>query len=96
MELPLSNIFFWKCLHYRRSETRSREGGSHKEDGSTYQQGTVAEFHRYGDLLGQFVQNVSEMTYNMTKFLKRNALFQWTETHEADFQKLNGVFTSQE
>ena len=46
--------------------------------------------------LGQFVQNVSDMTYNMRKLLKKNALFQWTETHEADFQKLKEVFTSQE
>ena len=45
--------------------------------------------------LGQFVQNGSDMTYNMRK-LKKNALFQWTETHEADFQKLKEVFTSQE
>ena len=46
--------------------------------------------------LGQFVQNVSDMTYNMSKLLKKNTLFQWTETHEADFQKLKEVFTSQE
>ena len=46
--------------------------------------------------LGQFVQNVSDMTYNMRKLLRKNALFQWTETHEADFQKLKEVFTSQE
>ena len=46
--------------------------------------------------LGQFIQNVSDMTYNMRKLLKKNALFQWTETHEADFQKLKEVFTSQE
>ena len=46
--------------------------------------------------LGQFVQNVSDMTYNMRKLLKKNALFQWTETHEADFQKLKEVLTSQE
>ena len=42
--------------------------------------------------LGQFVQNVSDMTYNMRKLLKKNALLQWTETHEADFQKLKEVF----
>ena len=46
--------------------------------------------------LGQFAQNVSDITYNMRKLLKKNALFQWTETHEADFQKLKEVFTSQE
>ena len=46
--------------------------------------------------LGQFVQNVSDMTYNMRKLLKKNALFQWIETHEADFHKLKEVFTSQE
>ena len=46
--------------------------------------------------LGQFVQNVSDMTYNMKKLLRRNALFQWTETPEADFQKLKEMFTSQE
>ena len=46
--------------------------------------------------LGQFVQNVSDMTYNMRKLLKKNASFQWTETHETDFQKLKEVFTSQE
>ena len=46
--------------------------------------------------LGQFVQNVSDMTYNMRKLLKKNALFQWIETHEADFQKLKGVFASHE
>ena len=46
--------------------------------------------------LGQFVQNVSDMTYNMRKLLKKNALFQWTETHEADFQRLKEVFTTQE
>ena len=43
--------------------------------------------------LGQFLQNVSDMACNMRK-LKKNALFQWTETHEADFQKPKGVFTS--
>ena len=42
--------FFWKCLHSSRCETTSREGGNHKEDGSSYQQATVAEFPRYGDL----------------------------------------------
>ena len=46
--------------------------------------------------LGQFVQNVSDMTYNTRKLLKKNTLFQWPETHEANFQKLKEVFTSQE
>ena len=46
--------------------------------------------------LGQFVQNVSDMTCNMRKLLKKNALFQWIETHGAYFQELEGVFTSQE
>ena len=41
---------FGKCLHSSKCETRSREGGSHKEDGSSYQQATVAECPRYGDL----------------------------------------------
>ena len=46
--------------------------------------------------LGKFVQNVSDMTYNMRKLLKKNVLFQWTETHETDFQKPKEVFTNQE
>ena len=46
--------------------------------------------------LGQFVKNVSDMTYNMRKLLKKNPLFHWTETHEADFQKLKEMSTSQE
>ena len=41
-------------------------------------------------------QLVSDMTYNMRKLLKKNVLFQWTETREDDFQKPKGVFTSQE
>ena len=46
--------------------------------------------------IGQFVKIAADMTYNMRKLLKKNALFQWTETHEDDFQKLKEVFTSQE
>ena len=46
--------------------------------------------------LGQIVKNVPDMTYNMRKLLKKNALFQGNETHEADFQMPKGMFTSQE
>ena len=38
--------------------------------------------------LGQFIRDMSQLTHSMRLLLKKNALFQWTESHEANFQKL--------
>ena len=38
--------------------------------------------------LGQFIKDISQLTHNMRSLLKKNVLFQWTESHEANFKKL--------
>ena len=37
---------------------------------------------------------MSQLTHNMRFLLKKNALFQWTESHEANFQKLKESISS--
>ena len=44
--------------------------------------------------LGQFIRDMSQLTHNMRLLLKKNALFQWTESHEANFQKLKKSISS--
>ena len=44
--------------------------------------------------LGQFIKEMSQLTHNMRSLLKKNALFQWTETHEANFQNLKKSISS--
>ena len=36
--------------------------------------------------LGHFIRDISQLTHNMRLLLKKNALFQWTESHEANFR----------
>ena len=38
--------------------------------------------------LGQFIRDMSQLTHSMRILLKKNVLFQWTKSHEANFQKL--------
>ena len=44
--------------------------------------------------LAQFIKHMSQLTHNMRLLLKKNALFQWTESHEANFQKLKESISS--
>ena len=44
--------------------------------------------------LGQYVKNLSDLTSNLRSLLKKDALFQWTESHEANFQKLKESISS--
>ena len=44
--------------------------------------------------LGQFIRDTSQLTHNMRLLLKKNALFQWTESHEANFQRLKESISS--
>ena len=37
---------------------------------------------------------MSELTSNLRSLLKKNTLFQWTESHETNFQKLKDSITS--
>ena len=46
------------------------------------------------NFLGQFIKNMSELTSNLRSLLKKNTLFQWTESHETSFQKLKDSITS--
>ena len=46
------------------------------------------------DYLAQFIKDMSQLTHNMRLLLKKNALFQWTESHEANFQKLKESISS--
>ena len=44
--------------------------------------------------LGQFIKDMSQLTHNMRLLPKKNALFQWAESHEANFQKLKESISS--
>ena len=44
--------------------------------------------------LAQFIKDMSQLTHNMRLLLKKNALFQWTESHEANFQRLKESISS--
>ena len=37
---------------------------------------------------------MSQLTHNMRLLLKKNAVFQWTESHEANFQRLKKSISS--
>ena len=38
--------------------------------------------------LGQYIKNMAELTANLRLLLRKDALFQWTESHDTNFQKL--------
>ena len=38
--------------------------------------------------LTSYIHNTSDLTSNLRNLLKKDSLFQWTETHEAEFQML--------
>ena len=38
--------------------------------------------------LGQYIKNTAELTANLRLLLRKDVLFQWTEIHDANFQKL--------
>ena len=44
--------------------------------------------------LSQFVPSMSDLTTPIRKLLKRDVLFQWTESHEDAFQKLKDSISS--
>ena len=44
--------------------------------------------------LAHFIKDMSQLTHNMRLLLKKNALFQWTESHEANFQRLKESISS--
>ena len=44
--------------------------------------------------LGQFIKDMSQLTHNIRLLLKKNALFQRTESHEASFQRLKECTSS--
>ena len=44
--------------------------------------------------LGQFIRDISQLTHNMRLLLKKNALLQWTESREANFQRLRESISS--
>ena len=44
--------------------------------------------------LGQFIKDMSQLTHNMRLLLKKNTLFQWTESHETNFQRLKESISS--
>ena len=46
------------------------------------------------NFLVQFIKNMSELTSNLRSLLKKDTLFQWTESHETNFQKLKDIITS--
>ena len=37
--------------------------------------------------LGEFIKGMSQLKHNMKLLLKKDVLFQWTESHKANFQK---------
>ena len=46
------------------------------------------------DYLGKFIKDMSQLTHNMRLLLMKIALFQWTASHEANFQKLKENMSS--
>ena len=42
----------------------------------------------------QFIKDMSQLTDNMRLLFKKNSLFQWTESHEANFQRLKESISS--
>ena len=44
--------------------------------------------------LGQYIKNMAELTANIRLLLRKDVLFQWTESYEANFQKLKDSISS--
>ena len=44
--------------------------------------------------LGQYIKNMAELTANLRVLLRKDVLFQWTESCEANFQKLKDSISS--
>ena len=44
--------------------------------------------------LGQYLKNMAELAANLRLLLRKDVLFQWTESHEANFQKLKDQISS--
>ena len=44
--------------------------------------------------LSQFIPSMSDLTSNLRKFLKKDVLFQWTDSHEKEFQELGSKVSS--
>ena len=42
---------------------------------------------------GQFIPNLSAATANLRGLIKDNAVFQWSDAHEAEFRNLKSAFT---
>ena len=45
-------------------------------------------------LFGPYIKNMAELTANFRLLLRKDVLFQWTESHEANFQKLKDSISS--
>ena len=43
---------------------------------------------------GQYIKNMAELASNLRLLLRTDVLFQWTESHEANFQKLKDSISS--
>ena len=43
---------------------------------------------------GQYIKNMAELTANLRLLLRKDVLSQWTESHEANFQKLKDSISS--
>ena len=54
----------------------------------------LQSFLNMANYLGQFIKDMSQLTHNMKLLLKKDVLFQWTESHEANFQKLKDSINS--
>ena len=44
--------------------------------------------------LGQYIKNMTELKANLRSLLRKDVLFQWTESHKANFQKLKDCISS--
>ena len=52
---------------------------------------TKQELHSFLGMiryLSQFIPSMSDLTSNLRKLLKKDVLFQWTDSHEKEFQEL--------
>ena len=43
--------------------------------------------------LNSYIPHMSDLTSNLRNLLKKDSLFQWTETHETEFQLLKRAIT---
>ena len=44
--------------------------------------------------LGQYIKNMAELRANLRLLLRKDVLFQWTESHETNFQKFKDSISS--